>query len=119
MPAEHTRQGGRASFAGCYTRFFNNHERRHAFLPFVIVVIMASSVLSQTLPGPQAVTDPKQISSKPNAQVEKNLTIEKLYMTRAIGETTWSPDGKKIAYLRRRNEAGQSANQIFVVFLAK
>ena len=70
-----------------------------AFLPFVIVVIMASSVLSQTLPGPQAVTDPKQISSKPNAQVEKNLTIEKLYMTRAIGETTWSPDGKKIAFI--------------------
>jgi dipeptidyl aminopeptidase/acylaminoacyl peptidase len=70
-----------------------------AFLPFVIVVIMASSVLSQTLPGPQAVTDPKQVSSKPNAQVEKNLTIEKLYMTRAIGETTWSPDGKTIAFI--------------------
>ena len=70
-----------------------------AFLPFVIVVIMASSVLSQTLPGPQVVTDPKQISSKPNAQVEKNLTIEKLYMTRAIGETTWSPDGKTIVFI--------------------
>ncbi len=68
-----------------------------AFLVFVIVVGMASSVLPQTLP--QAVSDPKQISSKPNAQVEKNLTIEKLYMTRAIGGTTWSPDGKMVAFI--------------------
>src|SRR5215471_11740416 len=70
-----------------------------AFVLFVIVVCRASSVLSQTLPTPQAVTDPKQISSKPDAQVEKNLTIEKLYMTRAIGGTTWSPDGKTIAFI--------------------
>jgi dipeptidyl aminopeptidase/acylaminoacyl peptidase len=70
-----------------------------AFLVFVIVIVMASSVLSQTLPAPQAVTDPRQISSKPNAQVEKNLTIEKLYMTRVIGGTTWSPDGKTIAFI--------------------
>jgi dipeptidyl aminopeptidase/acylaminoacyl peptidase len=70
-----------------------------AFLLFVIVVGMATSVLPQSLPVPQAVTDPKAISSKPNAQVEKNLTIEKLYMTRAIGGTTWSPDGKTIAFI--------------------
>lgn len=70
-----------------------------AQLLFVIVVSMASSVLSQMLPDSQAVTDPKQISSKPNAQVEKNLTIEKLYMTRAIGDTTWSPDGKTVAFI--------------------
>src|SRR5215469_1421871 len=70
-----------------------------AFVLFVIVVCRASSVLSQTLPTPQAVTDPKQISSKPDAQVEKNLTIEKLYMTRAVGGTTWSPDGKMVAFI--------------------
>src|SRR5947209_681618 len=70
-----------------------------AFLLFVIVVVMATSVLPQALPVPQVVTDPKQISSKPNAQVEKNLTIEKLYMTRAVGGTTWSPDGKTIAFI--------------------
>ena len=29
----------------------------------------------------------------------------------------FSPDGKKIAYLRRLTQAGQAANQIFVVFL--
>jgi dipeptidyl aminopeptidase/acylaminoacyl peptidase len=70
-----------------------------AFLLFVMVVSMVTTVLSQVLPAPQAITDPKQISSKPNAQVEKNLTIEKLYMTRGIGGSTWSPDGKTVAFI--------------------
>jgi dipeptidyl aminopeptidase/acylaminoacyl peptidase len=60
---------------------------------------MSTLALTQTLPAPQAVTDPKQISSKSKAQVEKNLSIEKLYMTRAIGATAWSPDGKTIAFI--------------------
>ena len=51
------------------------------------------------MPAPQAVTDPKQIASKPNAQVEKYLTIEKLYMTRQVGGPTWSPDGKTVAFI--------------------
>jgi len=63
------------------------------YIPFVIVILMS------TLTAAQAITDPKQISSKPNALVEKTLTIEKLYMTRAISGTTWSPDGKTIAFV--------------------
>ena len=70
---------------------------------FVIVVFMSTVVAetaAQTLPVPQAVTDPKQISSKPNAEVEpRSLTIEKLYMTRQIGRPTWSPDGKSVAFI--------------------
>jgi dipeptidyl aminopeptidase/acylaminoacyl peptidase len=70
---------------------------------FVMVVLMnlSTSVLavSQTLPPPQAITDPKQIASKPDARVEKNLTIEKLYMTRQVGGSTWSPDGKTVAFI--------------------
>jgi dipeptidyl aminopeptidase/acylaminoacyl peptidase len=55
---------------------------------------------AQSLPAPQAITDPKQISSKPNAQVDpRGLTIEKLYMTRQVGRATWSPDGKSIAFI--------------------
>ncbi|HET7205112.1 MAG TPA: S9 family peptidase [Terriglobales bacterium] len=73
---------------------------------FVIVIFMSTIVLSQTLPAPQAITDPKQISSKPNAQVERNLSIEKLFMTRSIGGTTWSPDGKTIAFIS--NISGRS-----------
>jgi dipeptidyl aminopeptidase/acylaminoacyl peptidase len=60
---------------------------------------MSTIALTQTLPASQAVTDPKQISSKSKAQVEKNLSIEKLYMTRAIGATAWSPDGRTIAFI--------------------
>jgi dipeptidyl aminopeptidase/acylaminoacyl peptidase len=71
---------------------------------FAIVVFMstvfAESTAAQTLPAPQAITDPKQIASKANAQVEpKSLTIEKLYMTRQVGRATWSPDGKRIAFI--------------------
>src|ERR1700676_4543609 len=71
---------------------------------FVIVILMstvvAETLTAQTLPTPQAVTDPKQIASKPNAQVEpRGLTIEKLFMTRQVGRPTWSPDGKSIAFI--------------------
>jgi dipeptidyl aminopeptidase/acylaminoacyl peptidase len=71
---------------------------------FAIVILMSivvsESAAAQTLPAPQAVTDPKQIASKPNAQVEpRSLSIEKLYMTRQVGRPTWSPDGKSIAFI--------------------
>jgi dipeptidyl aminopeptidase/acylaminoacyl peptidase len=74
------------------------------FIPFAIVILMstflAETIAAQTLTAPQAVTDPKQIASKPNAQVEpRSLTIEKLYMTRQVGRPTWSPDGKSIAFI--------------------
>jgi dipeptidyl aminopeptidase/acylaminoacyl peptidase len=72
-------------------------------IPFAIFTIMSTfvaDVSAQTLTAPHAITDPKQISSKPNAQVEpRSLTIEKLYMTRQIGRPTWSPDGKQIAFI--------------------
>ncbi len=67
--------------------------------PFVMVVLMTVLTTSQTLPAPQAITDPKQISSKPDASVEKSLSIEKLYMTRQVGGSTWSPDGKTVAFV--------------------
>jgi Tol biopolymer transport system component len=70
---------------------------------FAIVIIMSTAVTevaAQTLPAPQAITDPTKVSSKPNAQVEpRTLTIEKLYMTRQVGRPTWSPDGKSIAFI--------------------
>jgi len=71
---------------------------------FAIVILMSTVIAeiaaAQTLPAPQAVTDPQQIASKPNAQVEpRSLTIEKLYMTRQVGRPTWSPDGKQIAFV--------------------
>jgi dipeptidyl aminopeptidase/acylaminoacyl peptidase len=80
-------------------------------LAFATVLFMTALTSAQTLPKPQATTDPKQVTSKPNAQVEKSLTIEKLFMTRNVGSTTWSPDGKQIAFIS--NISGR--NNLWVV----
>ncbi len=70
---------------------------------FAIVIAMSTVVAetaAQTLPVPEAITDPRKVSSKPNAEVDpRSLTIEKLYMTRLVGRSTWSPDGKNIAFV--------------------
>jgi len=69
---------------------------------FVIVVFTTTAVAAQTLPVPRANTDPKQITSKPNANVEQfqqSLAVEKLYMTRQIGPASWSPDGKQLVFV--------------------
>src|SRR5579864_8740591 len=101
-------------------KLFSSHPRLLAPMRtltlFAIVVLMstvlAETVTAQTLPAPQAITDPKQIASKPNAQVEpRSLTIEKLYMTRQVGRPTWSPDGKSIAFIS--NMSGR--NNLWIV----
>jgi dipeptidyl aminopeptidase/acylaminoacyl peptidase len=85
------------------------------FILFAIVITMSTLVTetaAQTLPVPQAVTDPKKISSKPNADVDpRSFTIQKLYMTRQIGRATWSPDGKSVAFIS--NMSGR--NNLWVV----
>src|SRR2546430_10899551 len=71
-------------------------------LRFVIVVLMSTLAVSQTITSPQAITDPKQITAKPDANVEQGeegLSLERLYMTRQIGGTAWSPDGKSIVFV--------------------
>ena len=87
--------------------------RRHSRFAFLILVtILVAEAAAQTLPAPKAITDPKQVSSKPNAQVEpRTQTIEKLYMTRQIGPATWSPDGKSIAFIS--NMSGR--NNLWIV----
>jgi len=63
---------------------------------------MSTLTSAQTLPAPHAITDPKQITSKPNAEVEQNeqgLSLERLYMTRAVGGAAWSPDGKQVVFV--------------------
>ena len=44
------------------------------------------------------ITDPAQITAKEKWDVQA-LTIDKLYRTRAIGDSAWSPDGKQIAFI--------------------
>jgi len=72
------------------------------FLLFVMVLAMSATALPETLSVPQAITDPKQVTSKPSAQVEQNeqsLAIERLYMTRSVGSASWSADGKSIVFV--------------------
>jgi dipeptidyl aminopeptidase/acylaminoacyl peptidase len=74
---------------------------------FVIVIFMSNLSSAQlfSIPAstssatPAVITDPKQVSSKSNAAVERNFDIEKMYMTRIVGGTAWSPDGKTIAFI--------------------
>ena len=67
-----------------------------------MVVSMSTFALAQTLVPPKAITDPKQITAKPDADVEQgeeSLSLERLYMTRQVGDTAWSPDGKSIVFV--------------------
>jgi dipeptidyl aminopeptidase/acylaminoacyl peptidase len=71
-------------------------------LLFAMVMSVSTVALPESLPLPQAVTDPKQVASKPNARVEQNeqsLSIDRLYMTRSVGSASWSPDGKSIVFV--------------------
>lgn len=71
-------------------------------LRFAIVMFMSTLAVSQILTPPHAITDPKQITAKPDANVEQgeeSLSLERLYMTRLIGDTAWSPDGKTVVFV--------------------
>src|SRR5436305_5736007 len=59
----------------------------------------------------QPLTDPKQIISKVLKREVQPFSIEKLYTTRFIGGTSWSPDSKTVAFVT--NIAGR--NNIWVV----
>src|SRR5437762_2870478 len=81
---------------------------------FLIFIVMSTLAIAQTLPIPPAITDPKQVTSKPDAEVEQGeqpLSLERLYMTRAVGNTAWSPDGKTIGFVT--NITGR--NNIWIV----
>ncbi|MFB3917378.1 MAG: alpha/beta fold hydrolase [Terriglobales bacterium] len=67
-------------------------------LIFVLGILMSTQLLAQPLPAPSVITDPQQIVSKQNLDLQ-TLSIEKLYMTRMVGPTAWSPDGKQIAFI--------------------
>jgi len=53
---------------------------------------------AQTITPPTAVTDPAKLESTPVENLQE-FTIEQLYMTRAIGGATWSPDGRQVVFI--------------------
>jgi len=74
----------------------------HSSSFLVVLACMSTLAFSQT-PGPQqAITDPRQITAKPDANVEQGeegLSLERLYTTRSVGRTAWSPDGKTVVFV--------------------
>jgi len=71
-------------------------------LLFAMVVSMSTYAMSQALTPPEVITDPKQITAKPDADVEQgeeSLSLQRLYMTRLVGDTAWSPDGKSVVFV--------------------
>ncbi|HUI83548.1 MAG TPA: S9 family peptidase [Candidatus Binatia bacterium] len=47
---------------------------------------------------PQAITDAGKLGSRTVPDMQ-SFSIEKLYMTRLMGGSTWSPDGKQVAFI--------------------
>ncbi len=74
-------------------------------LPFAIVICMSILAAAQTLPLPQAVTDPAQLQST-NVENLQKFSIPMLYSTRLIGGSTWAPDGSRVAFIS--NISGRS-----------
>jgi dipeptidyl aminopeptidase/acylaminoacyl peptidase len=59
---------------------------------------------------PGVITDPAQITAKQKFDIQP-FTVEKLYMTHNIGDSSWSPDDKQVAFVT--NISGR--NNIWVV----
>lgn len=68
-----------------------------------IILLTATCTVAQTKPPtkratPAVITDPAQIKSEEKFDIQP-FTIDKLYMTRAIGDSAWSPDSKQVAFI--------------------
>ncbi len=74
-------------------------------LAFAIVICMSTFAAPQSLPVPQAVTDPAQLQSATVENLQK-FSIPALYSTRHTGDSAWSPDGKQVAFIS--NISGRS-----------
>ena len=70
----------------------------YAILAILAFLATTISGLAQTSASPATITDPAQITSKAKPTIQP-FTVEKLYMTRAIGESSWSPDDKQVAFV--------------------
>jgi dipeptidyl aminopeptidase/acylaminoacyl peptidase len=67
-------------------------------LAFAIVICMSTFAAAQSLPVPQAVTDPAQLQSATVDNLQK-FSIPVLYSTRQIGGSAWSPDASQVAFI--------------------
>jgi dipeptidyl aminopeptidase/acylaminoacyl peptidase len=62
-----------------------------------VLITLATLTMLPAL-AQHAITDPTKLQSKTVDNMQ-TFSIEKLYTTRLVGGTTWSPDGKQIAFI--------------------
>ncbi len=74
-----------------------------------VFLFSSISALAQTTP-PAAITDPTKLKSQTVVDMQ-NFAIDKLYTTRNIGGSSWSPDGKQVAFVS--NISGR--NNVWIV----
>ncbi len=80
---------------------------RRSLVPTLL--LLAATAFAQTS-APTVTTDPLKLKSQTVVDMQ-NFSIEKLYTTRNIGGSTWSPDGKQVAFVT--NISGR--NNIWIV----
>jgi len=71
------------------------------FSIFVTLLVMSALAIAQ-VNQPVAITDPKRITAKPDVDVEQGeeaLSLPRLYSSREIGATAWSPDGESVVFV--------------------
>jgi Tol biopolymer transport system component len=62
----------------------------------VLLLLFTSLCLGQTLTPPKAETDPQNVIAKMNPNLSL-YSLEKFFLSRQLGDSTWSPDGKRVA----------------------
>ncbi len=62
------------------------------------LLLLSGAALAQQTTAPAAITDPTKLKSQTVVDMQ-NFAIDKLYTTRAIGGSSWSPDGKQVAFV--------------------
>ena len=61
----------------------------------VLLLLAVSLCAAQTLTAPKAETDPQNVIAKMNPNLSV-YTLDKFFLTRRIGGSSWSPDGKQV-----------------------
>ena len=82
----------------------------HRFFALFPALLTAVSLAQQPPASPKAITDPKQLVST-NVPDLTNYDLNKFFMTRTVGGSSWSPDGKSVVVVS--NISGR--NNLWVV----
>ena len=67
-----------------------------AFLALLMLGLMTTILFAGQ--SPSFITDPHQVTSQRRPDVQ-SFNLEKLYLTRLVGATAWSPDGTQIVFV--------------------